>query len=512
MLGISWNLSLDVFQFDVLLPPSVPKTKRSILSLVAKIFDPLGWIAPVTIKAKVFLQQLWQAKVDWDEAIADKLLAQWETIQASLATISGLHVDRWVKYGSDTANCELHGFCDASTTAFAAAVYIRVTSLAGETTSRLLVAKSKVAPIKSLSIPRLELSAVLLARLLEFVRSSLQLTAIPCFCWTDARVVLAWVTQHPLKWKTFVSNRVSEIQSRIPFAAWRHVPTEDNPADCASRGILGCHLASHHLWWQGPSWLRLPKNEWPAQRKPSFHDSTLEQNSRINTHIAKPIERWDLMVHYSSWPKLIRVTAYILRFINRTRRIVANVSEASPLVLSAEECRSARNFWLRRIQEEDFPVEQEVLLSQMSISSKSAIMSLNPFIGEDKLIRVGGRLANAPLPLTAKHPIILSSHPLVSLLVQHAHIRSLHAGTQLTLATLRRAPGFLDLARAKPRKGRNPQMRNMRPRKGGNSHSDHGAAASRESLPSRAYVSTLRAGLCRSDACSLDVRSWDLIA
>ncbi|XP_024890929.1 uncharacterized protein LOC112466832 [Temnothorax curvispinosus] len=296
VLGISWNPALDVFQFNVSLPPSVPKTKRSILSLVAKIFDPLGWVTPVTINAKIFLQQLWQAKVEWDEALADKLLAQWETIHASLATINGLHVDRWVQYGSDTANCELHGFCDASSTAFAAAVYIRVTSLVGETTSRLLIAKSKVAPIKSLSIPRLELSAaVLLARLLEFVRSSLQLTAIPCFCWTDALVVLAWVTQHSSKWKTFVSNRVSEIQSRIPFATWKHVPTEDNPADCASRGILGCHLASHHLWWQGPSWLRLPKNEWPAQREPSSHDTTLEQNPRITTHIAKPIERWDLM-------------------------------------------------------------------------------------------------------------------------------------------------------------------------------------------------------------------------
>ncbi|XP_024876791.1 uncharacterized protein LOC112457787, partial [Temnothorax curvispinosus] len=193
VLGISWKPALDVFQFDVSLPPSIPKTKRSILSLVAKIFDPLGWVTPVTVNAKIFLQQLWQAKVDWDEAIADDLLAQWKTTHASLATINGLHVDRWVRYGSDTANCELHGFCDASTTAFAAAVYIRVTSVTGETTSRLLIAKSKVAPIKSLSIPRLELSAaVLLARLLEFVRSSLQLTTVPCFCWTDALVVLAW--------------------------------------------------------------------------------------------------------------------------------------------------------------------------------------------------------------------------------------------------------------------------------------------------------------------------------
>ncbi|XP_024877299.1 uncharacterized protein LOC112458094 [Temnothorax curvispinosus] len=353
---------LPRYVYSATLQKCIVKSKSILVT--STISESYGWVTPVTINAKIFLQQLWQAKVEWDEAIADDLFAQWKTTHASLATINGLHVDRWVRYGSDTANCELHGFCDASTTAFAAAVYIRVTSVTGETTSRLLIAKSKVALIKSLSIPRLELSAaVLLAWLLEFVRSSLQLTTIPCFCWTDALVVLAWVTQHPSKWKTFVANRVSEIQSRVPFATWRHVPTEDNPADCASRGILGCHLASHHLWWQGPSWLRRPTIEWPAQREPSSPDTTLEQNPRVTTHIVKPVEKWDLAARYLSWPKLIRITAYILRFASRTRRIKTNVIEASPLALFADECRLARVFWLRRIQEEEFPGEREALLS-----------------------------------------------------------------------------------------------------------------------------------------------------
>ncbi|XP_071579977.1 uncharacterized protein [Temnothorax nylanderi] len=355
-------------------------------------FDPLGWVTPVTINAKILLQKLWQERAEWDDVIPDKLLAMWETIRASLANIDGLQVNRWVQYGSDTANCELHGFCDASSAAFAAAVFIRVTFLSGETTTRLLVAKSKVAPIKTLTIPRLELSAAaLLSRLMEFAQSSLELTDVPMFCWTDAEVVLAWVTQHPSRWKTFVSNRVSEIQSRIPSAIWRHVPTDDNPADCASRGILGVHLASHHLWWQGPSWLRHPKEEWPAPREPSSRYTTLEQNTRVTTHLAKPKERWELMTRYSSWPKLIRVTAYILRFVSRTRGADARVNRMSPLALSADECRSARNFWLIRIQEDELPVEREALLNQKTLSAKSSIVSLNPYIGEDKLIRVGGR-------------------------------------------------------------------------------------------------------------------------
>ncbi|XP_012217595.2 uncharacterized protein [Linepithema humile] len=258
ILGISWNPTLDAFQFNVSLPASIPKTKRTILSTIAKIFDPLGWSAPVTIAAKIFLQHLWQQKVDWDEAIPPALASQWETIQSSLNDINGLQLERWIQRGADTTHCEIHGFADASNAAYAAAVYIRLISLSGYVTVRLLVAKSKVAPVKTLSIPRLELSAaVLLSRLVEFVRSSLYLGTVPCHCWTDSTVVLAWINQHPFKWKTFVSNRVSEVQSRLPSASWRHVPTADNPADCASRGISGNLLLSHHLWWQGPAWLRL---------------------------------------------------------------------------------------------------------------------------------------------------------------------------------------------------------------------------------------------------------------
>lgn len=227
------------------------------------MFDPLGWSTPVTITAKIFLQQLWQLHLSWNDKLPPKLVEQWDAIHSSLAQLNGLQLDRWIGLGSDTVQYELHGFSDASMNAYAAVIYIRLISLSGEMSSTLLIGKSKVAPIKTLSIPRLELAAaVLLSRLMEFVQASLHLTAAPCYCWTDSTVVLAWVTQQPSKWKTFVSNRVSDIQSRIPFALWRHVSTNDNPADCASRGIQG--ISSYQLWWTGPTWLCLPTSEWPS--------------------------------------------------------------------------------------------------------------------------------------------------------------------------------------------------------------------------------------------------------
>jgi len=250
----------------VSIPGSARRTKRSILSIIARLFDPLGWSTPVTIAAKIFLQKLWQIRVDWDEPIPAHLENEWISIEESLKAIDGLALGRWIKRGADTVECELHGFSDASQRAYAAAVYLRLKSLSNERSSMLLISKSKVAPIKPWSVPRLELAAaVLLSRLMEFVFNSFRLPeTTPCFCWTDSSVVLAWVTQHPAKWKTFVANRVAEIQNRVPRASWRHVSTDENPADCASRGILGGQLASRELWWHGPAWLRLADADWPT--------------------------------------------------------------------------------------------------------------------------------------------------------------------------------------------------------------------------------------------------------
>jgi len=176
VLGITWNPALDVFQFQVLLPESLPRTKRTILSTIAKLFDPLGWATPVTIATKCFMQQLWRLKFAWDDDIPEQPLSQWEMLYENLSSLHDLQLPRWIQCGSDTRQCELHGFADASSVAYAAVVYIRVTSLSGEVTTALLAGKSKVAPIKPMTIPRLELSAaVLLSKLMDSIKLALNL-------------------------------------------------------------------------------------------------------------------------------------------------------------------------------------------------------------------------------------------------------------------------------------------------------------------------------------------------
>ncbi|XP_011867810.1 PREDICTED: uncharacterized protein LOC105561982, partial [Vollenhovia emeryi] len=309
ILGIGWSPALDSFEFSVSLAATVPISKRTILSALATLYDPLGWVTPATITAKILMQQLWRLKVGWDDKISEALLSHWTEIYSRFAYLSHVKIPRWCEIGSENGHAELHGFADASNNAYAAAIYIKVISESRAITVTLLAGKSKVAPLKPLSIPRLELSAaLLLARLLEFVRETNGYHDLPCFCWTDSTIVLAWVTQHPSRWKTFVANRVNEIQSRLPNCQWRHVSTEDNPADCASRGIFGDEIINHALWWRGPPWLQFDPDKWPSPDPCIAPTAPLEERI-ASLQCSQRRDPWDLASRYSSWPRLIRVTA-----------------------------------------------------------------------------------------------------------------------------------------------------------------------------------------------------------
>ncbi|XP_029673119.1 uncharacterized protein LOC115241495 [Formica exsecta] len=276
ILGIGWNPANDIFELRVSLADNAPETKRTILSAIVKFYDPLWWVTPVTITAKIFMQQLWRIKVGWDDAISEPHIAKWKEIYSRFLHLSNLRIIRWIGRGSDTSHAEIHGFADASTNAYAACVYIKIISSSGQITTTLLVGKSKVAPLKSLNIPRLELSvALLLARFVEFVRGSNGYKDIPCHCWTDSTIVLAWVSQPPSRWKTFVTNRVNDIQTRL--AELRHVPMEDNPADCASRGIFGDEIINRELWWHGSPWLLFDSDKGPCSNERLSKEAPLEE-------------------------------------------------------------------------------------------------------------------------------------------------------------------------------------------------------------------------------------------
>ncbi|GFT53272.1 uncharacterized protein TNCV_4233661 [Trichonephila clavipes] len=231
-----------------------------------------------------FYQKLWLTKTDWDSPIPQQLTEDWLRFQKAFNAINYLTVPRWVILTADNI-VELHGFADASSLAYAAAIYCRQKHN-GKIKVQLLVSKTKVAPVKQVSIPRLELcGAHLLSKLFKSVLRTLEYYTFDVFAWTDSKIVLSWLSGHPRQWKTFVANRTSEIIEVLPTKHWRHVPSKENPADIASRGIDPKCLPDCKLWWQGPPWLRLETSSWPKAESScdEASDEIASQGSSISS-------------------------------------------------------------------------------------------------------------------------------------------------------------------------------------------------------------------------------------
>lgn len=277
--------------------------------------------------------------------LPEEVQQKWAEIRTSLETLRAVRIDRWI---GTTAECdvELHGFCDASMAAYAAVVYVRVRKANRTITVFNVCAKTKVAPTKTISLPRLELcGAALLVRLLSDVKAAMQWPTVAVKCWTDSTIVLAWLHGHPSAFNIFVANRAAEIQRHVPAEQWRHVRSGDNPADCASRGITPSQLLNHRLWWTGPRLLRDEDSEWPQQEP--IPQATDEMRVRANIVIVSTETGMDIMKRFSSWTKLTRITAYCKRFARNCR---ASGSTRMVGVLSPAELMSAWHVWVRAAQ------------------------------------------------------------------------------------------------------------------------------------------------------------------
>ncbi|GFX88959.1 hypothetical protein TNCV_2852591 [Trichonephila clavipes] len=419
VLGLFWNSSNDPFGFQPSLELTPPLTKRRILSKSSKIFDPLGLLSPCTVFMKIFYQKLWLTKTDWDSPILQQLTEDWLKFQKAFNAINYLTVPRWVILTADNT-VELHGFSDASSLAYAAAIYCRQKHN-GKIKVQLLVSKTKVAPVKQVSIPRLELcGAHLLSKLFKSVLRTLKHYTFDVFAWKDSKIVLSWLSSPPRKWKTFVANRTSEIMEVLPTKHWRHVPSKENPADIASRGIDPKCLPDCKLWWQGPPWLRLETSSCPKAESSCDEASDevkAEQKSvsifNLFTHTSNDVIH-GLFEHYSSLTKIIRIFAYCQRFIKNCKKIASQgssicSSHINTTSLTFSETKTAEETIIRWVQGFCFQEEIQSIKKQISLPPKSPLRSLHPFIDEHGLVRVGGRLQNSQLRFNSKHPIILPS-------------------------------------------------------------------------------------------------------
>ncbi|XP_049875992.1 uncharacterized protein LOC126373761 isoform X2 [Pectinophora gossypiella] len=331
-------------------------------------------------------------------------------------------------------NVELHAFSDASQAAYGACIYVKSIDQAGNTSILLYCAKARVAPSKAaLTIPRLELcGALLAARLLCAVKSALRRQISKSYLWTDSSVVLGWIATEPSRLKVWVSNRVRQVQEMTSTSSWRYVPTAHNPADLASRGVDPHQVQDSTLWWQGPSFLSRPESEWPTLY--SHKCDNLPELKVHTTLVTDSIKASIDISRYSKLQFLQRVIAYIYRFIHNCK----NPHDKHTGSLTVDELEGAFTCLVRMSQQDSFPHELQTLQRQDNLKLKSSIVSLNPFLDSQGLLRVGGRLCNSQYEYEKKHPVLLhAKHHLTKLLFTQEHHRLLHAGPQLLLASIR---------------------------------------------------------------------------
>ncbi|XP_055549852.1 uncharacterized protein LOC129732734 [Wyeomyia smithii] len=232
-LGILWEPAVDQFRFDCHVNQDFTRmTKRSILSAISELFDPLGLVAPIVIRGKMLMQELWLTACSWYDIVPDALKIKWEKLYHQLPRLSEFRIDRYA-FQLDS-EVQLHTFADASEAAYGACTYVRST----DSTSKIKNSKTRVAPLKRLSLPKLELAAaVVAARLYLRTVDALDFKTSSSFFWSDSTVTLQWLKSPPNNWKTFVANRVSEIQTTTHGGKWNHITGKHNPADLLSRGM-----------------------------------------------------------------------------------------------------------------------------------------------------------------------------------------------------------------------------------------------------------------------------------
>lgn len=435
LLGLKWIQDRDTIgvKINFELQTWSKFTKRSTLSLVSRVFDPLGILSPVTITGKILIQSIWKEEIGWDEVIPDRIQAKVESYVKSLHSLQSFELKR--SYHADYLECErqLIGFSDASENAYSAVIYLRLVHH-GVTQSILVCSKTKVAPIKALTIPRLELcGAVLLTQLATRVRKILKIPAENVFCFSDSTIALAWIRGPAENFQVFVRNRSNFINSLIPTSQWYHVSGDQNPADLCTRGVSTEKFLQIAVFWNhGPEWLTANFSEF--QRNDASSVESLPELRKLAPVIAVTYFNPSYFGRWSSFQKLVRMSAYHLRFFKRTHLKMEPLSA----VLTKEDIDEATLRIVQSTQRFYFSKEYAALRKNEKLPARSSLLPLNAFLHTDDVIRVGGRLENSSFSFDQKHPIILPRRcEIAPLIVRDLHLQYYHANLSLLLNFVR---------------------------------------------------------------------------
>ena len=450
VLGLIWDTNADAYIFDFKLqtdnwPVLEHDTKRSVVSKASRIFDPLGLISPITTKCKTLIQDCWLAKVDWDDSLPQELQARWDEVTNLLHSYDTVKIPRFVGTTKEHAIASnmLLVFADASIRNFAAAVYLRCVDAAGNISCNLVFSKAKLAPTKTVTLPRLELMAATKAvEIAEYTRQQLRLpddTQTKFF--TDSLIVYHWIQSQPHMHKTFVANRIAKIQSLSSPHDWSHINTEENVADMPSRHTTPWNDTNRDLFHHGPPWATADLSAWPTNTPAKADISQVplaEVKKTVHLHCmstrAEGLYPFSAS-RYETWTKVISVTARMLQFLrvlgNRVRQ---RKGEPLHIVNLAELRIEAEILWIRQTQAEF--LEQEIAdVENGELPNK--LKKLRPSLDENQLLRADGRLQKLELDQERKRPVILPKSDITDKIIIHHHRKLMCGSANDTIALLR---------------------------------------------------------------------------
>ena len=390
------------------------------------------------------MQELWKHNLTWDKELPDDLKENWVRWLNELQNLTPLEIPRQY-FNNVDSEVQLHVFCDSSHLAYGTVAYLRGTTPKSGTKCTFVMSKSKVAPIKPQTMPRLELpAAVLEAELSKYLSH----TILPKFhtsqiiLWSDSQIVLSWISPSKHLRQQFIQHRVQLIRDMTSQSTWKYCPTTSNPADLITGGMdAKAFICRQQHWNQGPSWLMKPTQEWPSLTETKLQDSTenYTESQSIRVNRASPQKSTNLLnaidiTKYSTLNKTLRVTALVIHFTAKLRE------KTKSNTVTAIDMKHARIFLLQSVQQFYYGDILSHIKDKAKGKRPAIIHQLGLYLDVDGLIRCRGRLQYAQLPRNTKFPILIpkESH-LSTLIVRATHCMVLHGGVPETLTELRQS-------------------------------------------------------------------------
>ncbi|KAI3366456.1 hypothetical protein L3Q82_000591 [Scortum barcoo] len=451
-LGFNWNLRTDCFLFSIS-DEVKPFTRRGVLSTINSLYDPLGFVAPVTIQGKAILRELTAENGDWDAPLPPEMEEAWMLWRASLSELASLSIFRpyTIISPSTAVKKELHVFSDASIKAIATVAYLRLTDADGNNDVGFVMGKAKLTPRPEHTVPRLELcAAVLASELTELISAELDLQLDAITYYTDSKVVLGYIHNETRRFYVYVSNRVLRIRRSSHPNQWRYVSSEENPADHATRSVTASRLKDTN-WLMGPKFLPTPGPD-NTQDTHQLVDPSSDPDIRplvsslATTSSCKHLGSQQF-AKFSSWKSLTRAVAHLIHIARLFNKKLSQRSSCKGWHycrgdITLDEFNQASATIIQTVQMEAYSQEIKCTLKKENIPKNSPLYNLDPFVDAHGLLRVGGRLHNSSLDQDEKTPLIIpGKHHIAALLIRHYHEQIHHQPRHFTEGAVRSA-GF----------------------------------------------------------------------